>query len=325
MTPVNPYDLLHRPPIREIGLQISSAESAHFGLSPGFCQLALMKTYRAQSAVTGTQALAMSRNSKGILEAYMKVYIGIDWSEKKHDICFMNDKGEVMLEKQIEHNLSGFIVFDQARRSLNIEVQDCYIGLETAHNALVDYLWEQGYTQITVLPPRAVKSAQGRFRQSGAKDDRWDAHLIADILRTDRHRFSMWKPDLALTRQIRAEVSFVGQLTKEQIRIGNRLRAALLRYYPGLVETFGTMEGLVFLAFVQVYPTIAEAHALDLKNSKPFCVPTTTRSSELGRSSMPVYTKIGPARIQPWKPPMPHWPFPRPKSWNKLSDLARQP
>ena len=70
----------------------------------------------------------------------MKVYIGIDWSEKKHDICFMNEKGEVMLEKQIEHSLSGFIAFDQARRSLNVEVQDCYIGLETAHNSLVDYL-----------------------------------------------------------------------------------------------------------------------------------------------------------------------------------------
>ena len=200
----------------------------------------------------------------------MKVYIGIDWSEKKHDICFMNEKGEVMLEKQIEHSLSGFIAFDQARRSLNVDVQDCYIGLETAHNSLVDYLWEQGYTQITVLPPQAVKSAQGRYRQSGAKDDRWDARLIADILRTDRHRFSLWKPDLALTRQIRAEVSFVVQLTKEQTRIGNRLRAVLLRYYPGVVETFGSMESPVFLAFLQAYPTAGEVQALDFEEFKAF-------------------------------------------------------
>jgi hypothetical protein len=34
---------------------------------------------------------------------------------------------------------------------------------------LVDYLWDQGYAQIYVLPPSAVKSAQKRYRQSGAK------------------------------------------------------------------------------------------------------------------------------------------------------------
>jgi hypothetical protein len=45
------------------------------------------------------------------------------------------------------------------------------IGLETAHNLLVDYLWDQGYERIYVLPPSVVKSAQKRFRQSGAKDD----------------------------------------------------------------------------------------------------------------------------------------------------------
>ena len=26
----------------------------------------------------------------------MTVYIGIDWSEKKHDVCFLNEVGEVL-------------------------------------------------------------------------------------------------------------------------------------------------------------------------------------------------------------------------------------
>lgn len=145
----------------------------------------------------------------------MKVYIGIDWSENKHDVCCMEASGEVLLVLQLQHTIAGFRQLDQARQSLGVERQEVVIGLETAHNLLVDYLWDQGYEQIYVLPPSVVKSAQTRFRQSGAKDDRWDAHLIADLLRTDLKRYAVWQPDLPLTRQIRAEVRFAQQLGRQ--------------------------------------------------------------------------------------------------------------
>jgi len=101
----------------------------------------------------------------------MKVYIGIDWSENKHDICLMHEDGEVLRVLQIRHTITGFRELDMARQSLGVAIRECVVGLETAHNLLVDYLWDQQYTQIYILPPNAVKSAQKRFRQSGAKDD----------------------------------------------------------------------------------------------------------------------------------------------------------
>ncbi len=200
----------------------------------------------------------------------MKVYIGIDWSEKKHDLCFMQEAGEVLRVLQIEHSMEGFVKLDQARQGLGIGAQECVVGLETAHNLLVDYLWDQGYTQIYVLPPHAVKSAQGRFRQSGAKDDPWDARLIADILRTDQKRYSRWQPDQVLTRQIRAEVRFAGQLSREVVRSSNRLRSILLRYYPVATQTFSSLDGQVFLAFLQAYPTAKQAEALSFDELKAF-------------------------------------------------------
>ncbi len=33
----------------------------------------------------------------------MQVYIGIDWSEKKHDVVWMNDEGAVVTQMVIEH------------------------------------------------------------------------------------------------------------------------------------------------------------------------------------------------------------------------------
>ena len=200
----------------------------------------------------------------------MKVYIGIDWSENKHDVCFMHETGDVLLVLQIPHTIAGFRQLDQARQSSGMGRQEVVIGLETAHNLLVDYLWDQGYEQIYVLPPSAVKSAQRRYRQSGAKDDAWDARLIADLLRTDQQRYAPWKPDAPLTRQIRAEVRFAQQLGREVVQDGNRLRAILLRYYPAALDAFPNLDSVVGLAFLQAYPTLRQAQALPFEQLKLF-------------------------------------------------------
>ena len=200
----------------------------------------------------------------------MKVYIGIDWGEDKHDLCFMHESGKVLLTLQIQHTIAGFRELDQACQSLGVEKQEVVIGLETAHNLLVDYLWDQGYEQIYVLPPNAVKSAQKRFRQSGAKDDTWDANLIANLLRTDQARYVPWKPDQPLTRQIRAEVRFTQQLGQELLRNENRLRAILLRYYPAILEAFPQLNSVVFLAFLQAFPTLQQAQSLSFEQLKTF-------------------------------------------------------
>lgn len=200
----------------------------------------------------------------------MKVYIGIDWSEKKHDICYLHEKGEVLRKLEILHNMEGFFALDKARQELGVQAEDCVVGLETSHNSLVDYLWDQGYLQIIVLPPKVVKSSQGRYRQSGAKDDPWDARLIADILRTDQKRYTVWKPDSPLTRQIRSAVRMLSHLNKELVRNTNRLRAVLLRYYPAALELFTHLDAPVTLAFIQTYPTPEAAAKLSYEDFASF-------------------------------------------------------
>ena len=200
----------------------------------------------------------------------MKVYIGIDWSENKHEVCFLDEEGEVLLVRQIAHTIAGFRQLDQARQSLGVGRGEVILALETAHNLLVDFLWEQGYEQMYVLPPSAVKSAQKRYRQSGAKDDAWDACLIANLMRTDQKRFANWKPDSTLTRQIRAEVRFAQQLGRELVQDENRLRSILLRYYPAALDAFPHLDSVVCLAFLQVYPTLREAQALSFEQLKVF-------------------------------------------------------
>lgn len=120
----------------------------------------------------------------------MQAYIGIDWSEEKHDIVIQNEMGGQLAQLRIAHSVAGLQEFEFQRAGLGLAVADCIVGLETTHHLVIDFLWGHGYQHLYVLPPNLVHSSQGRRRQSRARDDAHDAALIADILRTDRHRLN---------------------------------------------------------------------------------------------------------------------------------------
>lgn len=200
----------------------------------------------------------------------MTVYIGIDWSEQKHDLCFQNEVGEVLTRLVIEHSPPGFLKIEQARQRLGIEPGECVVGIETAHNVLIDYLIERGYARLYVLPPNVVKSAQAIDRQSGAKSDPRDAQLIAKLLRTHQAQYHAWVPDQPLTRSIRAKISLVDFVGKAVWRVGNRLRAALVRYYPTMLELFPSLDSPITLAWILAYPTPASAQAIRFATFQEF-------------------------------------------------------
>jgi transposase len=200
----------------------------------------------------------------------MTVYIGIDWSEKKHDLCFQNEVGEVLLTQVIEHSPNGFLQIDQARQRLGIDASECVVGIETAHNVLIDYLLEHGYAHLYVLPPNVVKSAQSIDRQSGAKSDLRDAQLIAKLLRTNRAQYHAWVPDRLLTRNLRAKISLIDFINKDIWRLGNRLWSALVRYYPTMLALFPSLDSQITLAWIQTYPTPGAAQAVDVATFQEF-------------------------------------------------------
>ena len=124
----------------------------------------------------------------------MITYIGIDWSAQKHDVCFVNAAGAAIARQVIAHTPAGFAEFERQREQLGVEPAECVIGLETAHNLLVDYLWGHHYSQVYVIPPNSVnRESQARW-PSGARSDPSAAQLLAEMLRQDRTRFPVWCP-----------------------------------------------------------------------------------------------------------------------------------
>ena len=200
----------------------------------------------------------------------MPVYIGIDWSTSQHEVAFLNEAGAVIARLTVPHTRQGFLQLELTRERLGVGPGDCLVGVETAHNLLIDFLWGRHYAQVYVIPPGVVKGARGRYGQSGARSDCGDARLLADLLRTDRARLHPWQPDSLLTRQMRAKVSWIHHLTRNVVRLANRLRAVLLRYYPAALEVFSQLTLPITLEFIRAYPTPQAATALKLADFEAF-------------------------------------------------------
>jgi len=192
----------------------------------------------------------------------MGLYIGIDWSENKHDIVFMNEPGAAIAQLTIPHTATGFLRLVTECDKLRMEHAACVVGLETAHNVLIDFLWTQQFSQVYVIPPSVVNGNRGRQGSSGARTDQSEAFLLADILRTDRGRLYPWHPDSLLTRQIRAKISYIAHLTRNIVRTSNRLRSVLLRYYPAALSVFSSLQTQIRLHFICAYPTPQAAKEL---------------------------------------------------------------
>ena len=199
----------------------------------------------------------------------MQVYVGIDWSQNKHDITFLNELGAVMATLVIPHSQDGFARLDATCRGLSLTPGECVVGLETAHNVLIDFLWARRYSEVYVVSPNVVKSSRTRYRQSRAHTDRSDSFVVADVLRTDRGRLQPWRPDSVLTRQIRAKVSLISFLTREIVRLQNRLTAVLLRYYPAALHVFNPCTQ-IGADFIRAYPTPGSAAALTFEQFQAF-------------------------------------------------------
>jgi len=200
----------------------------------------------------------------------MKVYMGIDWSQSKHDLCVLNPAGACLAQLVIAHAQEGFWQIEELRGQLGVSHAECTVGIETTHNLLVDFLWDQGYSPIYLLHPGLVKSSRGRFRQSAARSDPSDALLLAEILRTDQGRLLPWQPDQPLTRQIRVKINFVSFLTDNITRLTNWQRTLLLRYYPVAAELFSLLHSRIAQQFIRAFPSLQAAKELDLATLQAF-------------------------------------------------------
>ncbi len=189
-------------------------------------------------------------------------YVGIDWADQKHAITVVDEHGAIVLKNfTIKKNPAGFAQLLEKLRGLSAAPEDFKIGIETPHNLLVDYVLDFDYAVFTRFPG-SMKSLRKRYRPSGARDDAFDAFVLADALRTDKTCWRAIALGSELVREIRLCARHHHQLIEEQVAAGNSLRTTLKEYYPEAVDFFADVTCANARAFWCAYPDFAAAAQL---------------------------------------------------------------
>ena len=156
-------------------------------------------------------------------------YLGIDWGSAEHHLCLLDAQGQVAGTRVVAHTAAAVHeALRWVRDQTGVAPPEVAVGIETPTGALVDTVIEQGFT-VFAVNPKQLDRFRDRFTAGGAKDDRRDAHVIADALRTDRRAFRPVRPDDPQVMHLRELSRLVEELGVEEGRLANRLREQLYR------------------------------------------------------------------------------------------------
>ncbi|HEY1622584.1 MAG TPA: IS110 family transposase [Streptosporangiaceae bacterium] len=185
------------------------------------------------------------------------VCAGIDWAAGEHAVCVVDLAGRVKDQFTVTHDRAGLAALTGRLHAAGA----AEIAIERGTGVLVDALLGAGLT-VVVISPRQVRNLRSRYGSAGGKDDRFDAFVLADTLRTDRARLRPLVPDTPATLALRAAVRARKDLVGHRVAACNQLRAHLSGAFPGATGLFSTLDSPVSLAFLARFPSQQDAAAL---------------------------------------------------------------
>ncbi len=197
-------------------------------------------------------------------------YVGIDWADSKYDLVILNDHGKnVCRPFEIKKTEKGFNELLAKLRGLSSNSLDFKIGIETPNNLLVDSLLVWNYPVFSIHPS-SMKSFRRRYRTTNARDDVFDAFVLADVIRTDTACWRKVDRGSELTHQIRLLVFDHHRLVQKQTALNLTFKETLKQYYPEYLDFFSDISCSASLAFFQAYPNFQAAANLMHQQLKEF-------------------------------------------------------
>jgi transposase len=193
-------------------------------------------------------------------------FAGLDWASRTHAACVIDEHGSVHLQFEINHDAAGLAELCRRLRGAGVTA----VAIERPSGLIVDALLEAGFS-VVPIHPNVVKATRPRYRSHGGKSDASDAYLLADLLRTDGHRFKPLAPQSDDIRALRALVRGRDDLVATRVQLANQLRSLLQSFWPGAAEIFADVDSPIGLAFVLRYPTPESASRLGPKRMAAFC------------------------------------------------------
>jgi transposase len=145
---------------------------------------------------------------------------GVDWAKDDHAVAIVDPDGEQTGRFSVTHDAAGLRTM--IKRLLAAGVAE--VGIERPDGPVVDALRAAGLV-VYVIPPGQLKNLRSRYGSAGNKDDRFDAYVLADVVRTDRRRLRPLLIDQPATTALRQTVRARRDLVAHRVAVANQLRA----------------------------------------------------------------------------------------------------
>ena len=196
-----------------------------------------------------------------------EVFAGLDWAVHSHAVCVIDAAGGVLDRFEVTHDRDGLAELMRRLARFGAQVR---IAIERPSGSIVDALVEAGH-HVFPIHPNAVKASRPRYRSHGAKSDASDAYLLADLLRTDGHRWRELSPQSDSIRALRVLVRSRDDLISTRVSLSNQLRSTLEAFWPGAVCIFADIASPIALAFLRRYPSATAGTKLSQATLARFC------------------------------------------------------
>jgi len=197
----------------------------------------------------------------------LRLFVGDDWAEDHHDVELMDEGGRRLAKARLPEGVAGIarlhaMVGGQLGEDADEEdAAQVAVGIETDRGPWVAALIAAGYTVYAINPLQAARYRE-RHGVSGAKSDAGDAHVLADMVRTDSHQLRTVAGDSAQAAAVKVVTRTHKTLIWERTRCTQRLRHALRDYFPAALEAFEDLDAPDTLELLARAPDPASAARL---------------------------------------------------------------
>jgi transposase len=190
--------------------------------------------------------------------------VGDDWAEDHHDVELMDQAGRTLARARLPEGAAGMarlhaMVGEQLGE--DAETAEVRIGIETDRGLWVAALAAAGYAVYGVNPLQAARYRE-RHAVSGAKSDAGDAHILADMVRTDAYRLRPVAGDSDKAQAVKVVARTHKTLIWERTRHVQRLRHQLRDYFPAALEAYQDLAVAATLELLARAPDPASARRL---------------------------------------------------------------
>ena len=182
--------------------------------------------------------------------------IGVDWADKKHDVC-ENPVGTTIFNDSIISNKPESLHEWAMSLKKRYPNQSIAVGCELTKGPLIYALSKYNHLTLFSINPSTVAKYRKAFTHSGAKNDPSDARIQTDILSRHMDKLESIRPEPANVRALAQLLEYRRKVVQDRVDLSNRITATLKNYYPQALEWFKEKDTAIFCDFLTKWPSLA--------------------------------------------------------------------